>query len=71
MKAKEEQNNKKIEFREFLSPRHSASPWVADEKVGLQIWKLPANILNKQLWTVDQESSPSLEVWLKANNLAL
>ena len=29
-------------------------PWVADGGVGLQVWGLAANILNKQSWTVDQ-----------------
>ena len=46
-------------------------PWVADGGVGLQIWKLAANILNKQLWTADQEWSSSLGVWREANNLTL
>ena len=35
-------------------------PWVADGGVGLQIWRLAANILNKQWWTADQEWSSSL-----------
>ena len=30
-------------------------PWVADVGVGLHIWRLVVNILNKQLWTADQE----------------
>ena len=30
-----------------------------------------ANILNKQSWTADQESSSSLGVWREANNLTL
>ena len=34
-------------------------PWVADGGVGLQIWRLAANILNKQSWTADQEWSSS------------
>jgi hypothetical protein len=46
-------------------------PWVADVGVGLQIWRLAANILNKQSWTADQELSSSLEVWREANNLTL
>ena len=46
-------------------------PWVADGGVGLQIWRLAANILNKQSWTADQELSSSLGVWREANNLTL
>ena len=48
-------------------------PWVADPhpQVGLQIWRLAANILNKQSWTADQEWSSSLEVLREANNLTL
>ena len=46
-------------------------PWVADRVVGLQIWRLAANILNKQSWATDQEWSSSLGVWLEANNLTL
>ena len=46
-------------------------PWVADGGVGLQVWRLAANILNKQSWTADQEWSSSLGVWREANNLTL
>ena len=46
-------------------------PWVADGGVGLQIWRLAANILNKQSWTADQEWPSSLGVWREANNLTL
>ena len=46
-------------------------PWVADGGVGHQIWRLAANILNKQSWTADQEWSSSLGVWREANNLTL
>ena len=46
-------------------------PWVVDGGVGLQIWRLAANILNKQSWTADQEWSSSLGVWREANNLTL
>ena len=46
-------------------------PWVADGGVDLQVWKLAANILNKQSWTADQEWSSSLGVWREANNLTL
>ena len=41
-------------------------PWVADGGVGLQIWRIAANILNKQSWTADQEWSSSLGVWREA-----
>ena len=33
---------------EFMSPRHGASPRVADGRVGLQIWRLAASVLSKQ-----------------------
>ena len=36
--------------------------WVADGGVGPQVWRLAANILNKQSWTADQEWSSSLGV---------
>ena len=55
----------------FLSLGHGASPLVADGGVGLQIWRLNANILNKQSWKDDQEWSSSLGVWREANNLTL
>ena len=37
-----------------------ASPRVADGAVGLQIWRLATNILNKQSWRADQEWYSSL-----------
>ena len=40
-------------------------PWVADGGVGLQIWRLAANILDKQSWTADQERSSSLGFWVR------
>ena len=46
-------------------------PWVADRGVGLQIWRLAVNILNKQSWRADQLWSSSLGVWREANNLTL
>ena len=58
-------------IRGFLSLRHGESPRVADGGVGLQIWRLAANILNKQSWTADKEWSSSLGVWREANNLTL
>ena len=45
--------------------------WHADGVVGLQIWRLTANIVNKQSWTAEQEWSSSLGVWRGANNLTL
>ena len=42
-----------------------------DGGVGLQIWRLAANVLNKQSWTADQKWSSSLGVWHEANNLTL
>ena len=46
-------------------------PWFAGGGVGLQIWRLAANILNKHSWTADQEWSSSLGVWREANRLTL
>ena len=54
-------NSYKIkEFRGFLSQKAWRVPWVADRRVGLQIWRLAANILNNQSWTADQEWPSSL-----------
>ena len=41
-------------IRGFRSPWHVASPRVADGEEGIQIWRLAANMLNKQSWTADQ-----------------
>jgi hypothetical protein len=38
-----------------------ARTWVADGGHGLQIWRVAANVLNKQSRTVDKGSSSSLE----------
>jgi hypothetical protein len=38
-----------------------ARPQTADRD-GLQIWRVAANILNKQLWTADRKQSSSLQV---------
>jgi hypothetical protein len=38
---------------------------------GLQIWKVSANVLNKQLQTADKVWSSSLGVGCGANNLSL
>ena len=56
---------KSCPVRGFLSPRHGASPLVPDGGVGLQIWMLVANILNKQSWTADQEWFSSLGFGLR------
>jgi len=45
--------------------------WVADGTVGLQIWRLAVNILNKQSWAADYEWPSSLRVWREANILTL
>jgi hypothetical protein len=45
-----------------------ARPQVADGGNGLQIWRVAANILNKQSRTVDKGWSSSLGVGLWANN---
>jgi hypothetical protein len=48
-----------------------AHPWVAGTGDGLQIWRVAANILNKQSWTADIEWSSSLGVGWGANNPSL
>jgi hypothetical protein len=45
-----------------------AHPQVADGGDGLQIWKVAANILNKQSWTADKGCPSNLGVGLVANN---
>jgi hypothetical protein len=44
-----------------------ACPQVADGRDGLQVWRVAANILNKQLQTVDKGWSSSLQVGCGAN----
>jgi hypothetical protein len=43
-------------------------PQVADGGDGLQIWRVAANIWNKQLRTAEQGRSSSLGVWHGTNN---
>jgi len=38
------------------------SPFVLDGRDSLQIWRVPANILNKQSWTADREWTSSFGV---------
>jgi hypothetical protein len=45
-----------------------ARPRVADRGDGLQIWRVPANILDKQSRTADSGWSSSLRVGRGANN---
>jgi hypothetical protein len=45
-----------------------ARPQVADGGEGLQIWRVAANILNKQSWIVDKGWPSSLGVGRGANN---
>jgi len=45
-----------------------ACPQVAVGGEGLQIWKVAANILNKQVWTADKGWHSSLGVGHRANN---
>ena len=45
-----------------------ACPQVVDKVYGLQIWRVAANILNKQLWTADKRWSSSLEFGRRTNN---
>jgi hypothetical protein len=51
----------------FLS-HGMAHPQVADRGDGLQIWRVAANILNKQSWTADKGWSSSLGVGRGINN---
>jgi hypothetical protein len=46
-------------------------PQVADGEDGLQVWRVAANILNKQSRTADKGSSSSLGVGLEASNSSL
>jgi hypothetical protein len=46
-----------------------ARPQVVDAAEGPQIWRVAANILNKQSWTDDSGWLSSLEVGREANNL--
>jgi hypothetical protein len=46
----------------------TARPQVTDGGDGLQIWRVAANILNKQSWTVDTEWSCSLGAGRGASN---
>jgi hypothetical protein len=39
-----------------------ARPEVAIEEENLHIWKIAANILNKQLWTAEKGGTPVCEV---------
>jgi hypothetical protein len=43
-------------------------PQVAAAEDGLQIWRVAANILNKQAWTADNGCSSKLGVGREANN---
>jgi hypothetical protein len=51
-----------------LSPQHGASSGCGWRN-GLQLWRLAANILNKQSWTDNKEWSSSLGVGRRATNL--
>jgi hypothetical protein len=59
----------KIFHFKWVPCHHSmARPQVADGGDGLQIWRVAANILNKQSWTADKGWSSSLGVGRGANN---
>jgi hypothetical protein len=47
-----------------------ARPQVADGRDGLQIWRVAANVLNKQSLTVEKGWSFSLEVGRGADNFS-
>jgi len=42
-----------------------AHPQVADGGNGLKVWRVAANILNKQLWTAAKGWSSSLGGWVR------
>jgi hypothetical protein len=50
-----------------LSPRHGASSGCGWRN-GLQLWRVAANTMNKQLWTSDKELSSSLGAGRGASN---
>jgi len=53
----------------WVPSHHSMEcPQVEDGGEGLQIWRVAANIVNKQSQTADKGWSSSLEVWPGANN---
>ena len=58
-------------FSKFISYLYYLSPGLRIRGLGLQIWRLAANILNNQSWTVDQQWPSSLRIWRQANNLTL
>jgi hypothetical protein len=45
-----------------------ARPQIADGGDGIQLWRVAANILNKQSRTADGGGPSSLGVWRAANN---
>jgi len=45
-----------------------ARPWVADGEDGLLMWRVAANIFNKQFLTADKAWSSDLGVEREANN---
>jgi hypothetical protein len=51
-----------------LSPSTSC-PWFVDGGDSLHIWRVDANLLNKQSWTANKGSSYGLEVGCGATNL--
>jgi hypothetical protein len=46
-----------------------ARPQVADGRDSLQIFRVTANLMNKQLWTANRRWLSSLGVGWEANNL--
>jgi len=48
-----------------------ACPWFADGGYGLQIWRVAANILYKQSWTVSKGWFFSLGITWGTNHLSL
>jgi len=43
-----------------------AHHWVNDGEESLQIWRVVANILNKQLWTADKGWALILGGWMRS-----
>jgi hypothetical protein len=53
----------------WVSCHHGMSlPWVVDGGDGFQIWRIAANLLNKQSRRADKGWSSSLEVWHGVKN---
>jgi hypothetical protein len=58
-------------FPQYVGPCHHSMMrlWIVDGGESLQIWRVAANILNKQLWRANKESSYSFGGWARGYQL--